>query len=144
MDTLFGGQGNDILLGVDGDDRIVGDEGSDVLLGGNGLDTLYGGQGNDRLNGGSGNDYLAGNEGDDTFTGSAGADIFAFNFDGGNDQVTDFHVGTDTLALQAGLGVSGSLEVAGNTVVTFSDGGTVTIIGIAKTDLATATGWDLG
>ncbi|WP_193172709.1 SBBP repeat-containing protein [Nisaea nitritireducens] len=144
MDTLFGGQGNDILLGVDGDDRIVGDEGSDVLLGGNGLDTLNGGLGNDRLDGGSGSDYLAGDKGDDTLTGGLGADIFVFNFDGGNDQVTDFQAGTDTLALQVGLGVSGSVEMSGNTVVTFSDGGTVTVIGIPKIDLAAATGWDLG
>lgn len=99
---------------------------------------------NDLLWGSSGDDFLVGNKGDDTLTGGDGADTFVFVFDGGNDQVTDFQAGIDTLALEAGLGVSGGVEEAGNTVVTFSDGGTVTLIGVAKADLAAATGWELG
>lgn len=76
--------------------------------------------------------------------GGDGADTFIFTFGGGNDQVNDFAAGTDTLALESGLGVSGGTEVDGNTVVTLFDGGTVTIIGVQKADVAAATGSELG
>ena len=143
-DTLSGGEDKDTLFGGEDNDILYGNTGNDSLNGNLGDDTLYGGQGNDVISGAAGNDYLAGNRGDDTLTGGEGADTFVFSFDGGNNQVADFQVGTDTLALEAGLGVSGGAESGGNTVVTLSDGGTVTVIGVSKTDLAATTGWDLG
>lgn len=76
--------------------------------------------------------------------GGDGADTFLFTFDGGNDVVSDFQSGSDVLSLRNGLGVSGGVESDGNTVVTFSDGGTLTVIGVSRADLAAATGWDLG
>ncbi|MEP6146125.1 MAG: hypothetical protein ABJ201_01840, partial [Nisaea sp.] len=63
---------------------------------------------------------------------------------GGNDQVSDFTVGTDTLMLEDGLGVSDGTETDGNTTITFSDGGTLTVIGVSKAEITSATGWELG
>ncbi len=143
-DTLSGGNGEDLLFGGQNDDIVYGNAGDDSISGNLGSDSLYGGQGNDLISGGDGADILAGNKGDDTLSGGEGADIFVFEFDGGNDQLADFRAGTDTLALESGLAVAGGTESDGNTTVTFSDGGTVTVIGVGKTDLAAATGWDLG
>ncbi|WP_193186591.1 DUF4347 domain-containing protein [Nisaea sediminum] len=142
-DTVLGGENDDMVYGGQDEDIVYGNSGNDSLFGNLGNDTLYGGQGNDLLWGNSGDDYLAGNTGDDTLSGGEGADTFVFSFGGGNETVSDFAAGTDTLALESGLGVSGGTEVNGNTVVTFSDGGTVTIIGVQKADVAAATGWDL-
>jgi Ca2+-binding RTX toxin-like protein len=143
-DTLLGGNGDDRLYGGQDNDIVYGNAGNDSIAGNLGNDTLYGGQGNDLISGGNGADLIAGNKGDDTLSGGAGADTFVFEFGGGNDQVADFQIGTDTLALENGLGVSGGTESGGNTTVTFSDGSSVTVIGVSKTDLAAATGWELG
>ncbi|WP_420403870.1 DUF4347 domain-containing protein [Nisaea sp.] len=143
-DTLSGGNGEDLLFGGQNDDIVYGNAGDDSISGNLGSDSLYGGQGNDLISGGDGADILAGNKGDDTLSGGEGADIFVFEFDGGNDQLADFQAGTDTLALESGLAVAGGTESGGNTTVTFSDGGTVTVIGVGKTDLAAATGWEFG
>ncbi|WP_193188552.1 hypothetical protein [Nisaea sediminum] len=143
-DTLSGGNGDDLLYGGQDNDIVYGNAGNDRLFGNTGADTLCGGRGDDVLAGGNGDDRLEGNTGDDTLSGGDGADTFVFSFNGGNETVSDFAAGTDTLALQAGLGVSDGTESGGNTVVTFSDGGTVTVIGVSKTDLAAATGWELG
>ncbi|WP_226893727.1 DUF4347 domain-containing protein [Nisaea sediminum] len=143
-DTLLGGNGDDRLFGGQDNDIVYGNTGNDSISGNLGNDTLYGGQGNDLVSGGAGADIIVGNKGDDTLSGGEGADTFIFEFGGGNDQVADFQAGTDTLALQNGLGITGGVETNGSTTVTFSDGGTVTVIGVSKTDLAAATGWDLG
>ncbi len=143
-DTISGGGNDDVLFGGQDNDILYGNAGNDSLFGNLGADTLCGGQGNDTLAGGDGADRIEGNRGDDVLSGGAGADTFVFSFGDGNETVTDFAAGTDTLALQNGLGVSGGAESGGNTLVTFSDGGTVTVIGVSKTDLAAATGWDLG
>ncbi|MEP0393823.1 MAG: SBBP repeat-containing protein, partial [Nitratireductor sp.] len=140
-DTLYGGQNNDTAVGGSGDDVLHGNKGNDILYGNQSNDTLsggenedilFGGQGNDLLSGGSGDDFLAGNKGDDILVGGDGADTFAFYYSGGNDQVSDFTVGTDTLMLEDGLGVSDGTETDGNTTITFSDGGTLTVMGVSK------------
>ncbi|WP_420405685.1 DUF4347 domain-containing protein [Nisaea sp.] len=143
-DTISGGENDDMVYGGQDNDIVYGNSGNDSLFGNLGDDTVYGGQGNDVLSGNAGNDLLAGNKGDDTLVGGDGADIFVFEFDGGNETVADFAAGTDTLALEAGLAVSSATENSGSTTVTFADGGSVTIIGVSKTDVAAATGWELG
>ncbi|MEP0478531.1 calcium-binding protein, partial [Nisaea sp.] len=152
-DTLYGGQNNDTAVGGSGDDVLHGNKGNDILYGNQSNDTLsggenedilFGGQGNDLLSGGSGDDFLAGNKGDDILVGGDGADTFAFYYSGGNDQISDFTVGTDTLMLEDGLGVSAGTETDGNTTITFSDGGTLTVIGVSKAEITSATGWELG
>ncbi|WP_193182289.1 DUF4347 domain-containing protein [Nisaea sediminum] len=143
-DTLSGGENADLLFGGQDNDIVYGNTGNDSLSGNFGDDTLYGGQGNDLISGSEGNDFIAGNRGDDTLVGGDGADSFIFEFGGGNDTVADFTAGTDALVLRSGLTVASGTETAGNTVVTFSDGGTVTVIGVSKTDLAASTGWEFG
>ncbi|WP_193188504.1 DUF4347 domain-containing protein [Nisaea sediminum] len=143
-DTLSGGQDADVLYGGQDNDIVYGNSGDDTLNGNLGNDTLYGGQGNDLISGNAGNDRLAGNNGDDTLVGGDGADTFVFGSGGGNDQVNDFQAGIDSLQFDDGQTYS-SAESAGNTVLTLSGGGTVTLIGVPVSSLglnATA-GWDL-
>jgi Ca2+-binding RTX toxin-like protein len=58
MDTLEGGDGNDVLVGANGEDVLVGGSGSDVMHGGNAADVFDGSDGfaNDEIDGGPGID----------------------------------------------------------------------------------------
>lgn len=117
-DTLSGDKRNDILFGDDGDDFIAGGRGADALFGGDGLDQLFGDGGNDTLDGGAGVDALTGGGGIDTFL--FAGDAFAANVAGGptriagdgvrqvvngadtaTDNVLDFRLSADTIALDA-------------------------------------------
>ena len=93
--------GDDIVFAEEGDDTIYGGEGEDLLLGGEGADTIEGGADDDDIYGGEGDDTITGGTGDDTLTGGAGADTFVFNSGDGNDTITDFTNGTDTIDLSA-------------------------------------------
>lgn len=113
-DTLSGAEGNDILYGEAGNDRVVGAQGNDVLYGGDGSDRLNGGDGNDVLYGGDGTDVLIGGTGRDSLYGGAGSDRFLYESPSeGSDQIFDFTVGQDNIAISAsgfGSGLSvGSL-----------------------------------
>ncbi len=93
---------------------LAQEDGDNVLFGGAGNDTLIGGVGNDVLRGGKGDDVLKGSFGDDTLVGGAGADTFIFDIDisvgqsaeyifrllSGNDVITDFVSGVDTIVLR--------------------------------------------
>lgn len=133
-DTMRGGSGNDVLHGNNGDDTIDGMGDNDTLYGDNGSDTLIGGGGNDRLIGGRGDDML---------TGGAGADVFDFSdLDGhkgggtGNDTVTDFQLGLDSLQFASGVGIRREShgdynhDGIGDTLLTLTKGGTVTLLGV--------------
>ncbi|WP_185020719.1 calcium-binding protein [Histidinibacterium lentulum] len=102
-DILVGGGGNDTLSGGGNDDRLLGGAGSDVLFGDIGSDELFGGGGDDILFGGGGRDRLDGGGGDDTLTGGRGADDFVFRKFYGRDEITDFELGVDRLALDPAL-----------------------------------------
>ncbi|SFC39436.1 calcium-binding protein [Tropicimonas isoalkanivorans] len=99
-DQIFGRRGADHLDGGAGRDRLVGGKGNDVLLGGKDKDVLLGGQGDDVLKGGGGRDVLVGANGSDILTGGFGADVFKMKGHVGDDVITDFEVGIDTLNLQ--------------------------------------------
>ncbi|WP_430938495.1 hypothetical protein [Rhodovulum sp. YNF3179] len=103
-DDIDGGDGDDALHGQAGDDTLRGGAGQDWLSGGDGSDTLWGGAGADRLDGGDGADTLEGGAGDDVLdgglyddvlTGGGGADSFLVS--SGQDQITDFGDGPDTV-----------------------------------------------
>ena len=109
-DQLLGGAGADSLHGNEGADLLVGGGGRDTLLGGERRDRLHGISGDDRLDGGAGDDallggfgdnVLLGGEGHDRLSGGLGADRFVF--DAGQDTVTDFDAGRDTLVLDRAL-----------------------------------------
>jgi Ca2+-binding RTX toxin-like protein len=141
--TAAGGGGDDSVWSSDGDDVVYGNQGSDHLYGDDGLDTLFGGQGNDSLQGQSGDDSLAGNLGDDVLSGGDGADVFIFEVNGGNDTVADFQAGVDSLQVAGGLSYA-AVQIGSDTVLTLSDGGTVTLIGVSVSNLAFSLSWDYG
>lgn len=95
--------GNDLVEGLGGNDVLIGGKGGDRLLGGTGRDVLKGGAGSDHLYGGAGADRLWGLRGADFLTGGAGADTFSFRVNDGQDRITDFQSGIDSLRLESGL-----------------------------------------
>ncbi|MGR5285634.1 calcium-binding protein [Vibrio maritimus] len=87
------------LGNTDANEHIRGRKGDDVINGGGGDDIVEGNQGDDILNGGAGDDTLFGGVGNDTLTGGEGADEFAMRITyGGNNTITDFNLGEDTLS----------------------------------------------
>ncbi len=131
-DTIYGGADGDILRGDSGDDTIYGDAGNDMLVGDSGVDTIYGGADNDTIAGGSGNDNL---------TGGTGADTFVFIENSGDDTITDFVVGNDTINLsmiQQAIAYSDLTitQVGSDTTITHTAlGGTITLTGVTATEL---------
>jgi 2',3'-cyclic-nucleotide 2'-phosphodiesterase (5'-nucleotidase family) len=128
-DSLLGTRGDDIIFGLGGNDRILGLSGNDILGGGDGNDFLIGGNGDDTLIGGPGNDTYIGGVGRNTFVVGAGVDtVLGFgkrhdvlDFDGAFASASDFD--------------AAKKRVLGSTVITMPGGGTVTLPGIAPSDL---------
>ena len=128
-DTLFGGGNNDTLLGNQDHDTLLGEDGLDSLIGGQGQDTLIGGNNTDVLKGGDDNDLLDGSQGRDTLIGEQGADGFLLRSAEGNDLITDFDDGIDSLLLD-GLVYND---------LTIEDSGSDTIIKVTGTSEIIAT-----
>ena len=106
-------------------------------------DTYTGTAGAETLAGGAGDDTITGLGGDDTLTGGEGADTFVFESGHGDDTITDFTDGEDTIDLSAFTSITGfgDLTVAqsGNdTVITIPGGGTITLQDFTSTDLDAA------
>lgn len=101
MDVIKLGDGEQIETYTGNDSVYVrGQKGADTITGGAGNDVIEGNQGKDELNGGKGDDILFGGVGNDTLTGGEGADDFAMRITyGGNNTITDFSIGEDTLSL---------------------------------------------
>ncbi|MBX2866524.1 hypothetical protein KTR10_00995 [Candidatus Kaiserbacteria bacterium] len=144
-DILYGGgSGNDRLNGGFGNDVAFGGSGNDRLNGGAGNDELYGGAGNDSINAGTGDDDVFGSAGDDTLTGGLGDDVFYFNATGGEDVITDFTVGDDTLSLantvtdfQSAAAVeAASIATTDGILVDLGGGNSVLLIGISLDDVS--------
>lgn len=167
-DSLYGGRGDDSLFGGTDGDLLYGNVGSDQLHGGQGEDTLYGGQdgdtldgdrdddllngdrGDDSLNGGEGWDTLSGGPGADSLTGGANPDRFNFSSGDGVDTITDFSLAEgDIVAVKQGAnGISYtsaadllsrlSTNAQGYAVVDLGGGNSVTLVGIAPSQLTGA------
>ena len=103
IEHLTGSSYADTLAGDLRDNIINGRAGADTLYGGpgGGDDSMYGGNGDDRMFGGMGDDTLSGGAGEDTLSGGPGDDTFVFMPDGGDDTITDFTDGDDTIDLSA-------------------------------------------
>ena len=91
------------------------------------------------LDGGSGKDLLAGGSGNDTMTGGSGADGFIFARGGGNDVITAFETGLDTLFLDDGISVrSWKVEdvnhdgVADLNIAFSNGGGSLVLLGVSS------------
>ncbi|MGH1369871.1 MAG: pre-peptidase C-terminal domain-containing protein [Maritimibacter sp.] len=103
-DIVDGGDGNDTIIGYGGEDKLNGGSGDDDIIGGAGADTIRGGTGNDTLRGSWHDDMIYGEEGDDILTGGYQADTFFFEFDGGNDTITDLLASDgDMLLIHSGI-----------------------------------------
>ncbi len=79
--------------------KIIGNSKANEIAGGSLHDYLEGGTGNDSLSGFNGDDTLVGGIGSDTLTGGAGRDVFVYNSGDGNDVITDYGTGKDTLQI---------------------------------------------
>jgi len=134
-DTISGANGDDWIHGGGGDDLLFGDNGDDHLFGEGGSDVLQGSRGNDTLDGGAGNDTLDGGQGDDMLTGGSGDDQFIVTHTGGNDTITDFEEGADSLVLNDGLSVSSLQHSGDDTIVHLSNGATVTLLGVSLSEI---------
>ena len=121
-DSIFGGAVKDTLDGGAGADFLSGDASNDDLLGGSGNDTLSGGKGNDYLSGDKGNDSLWGGAGDDTLWGGEGADIFLYKNGEGNDIISDYESGVDTVMVLNGRVDAGVADSSGNVMFAVGDG----------------------
>lgn len=166
-DTISGAGGNDVIYaGKDGEDMLSGGGGNDIIFGGsendtvdggNGQDELYGGSGNDIVSGGDGDDTLYGGSGNDTLTGSAGSDVYragegadtlVFETGHGDDTISGFEVGIDTIDVgdtAAGFanftaveGAASETELDGTTGVLIDTGGgdSIFLAGLQLADLS--------
>jgi len=144
-DTILGGNGADQIGGGDGNDLIDGGAGNDTVFAGNGDDTVLGGDGDDLIFGGAGNDRLEGGAGNDTVWGGPGADVFVFGAGDGSDVFEFFNVGAgDRIELDSAL-LGGAADgaavvatfgaiVAGNAVLDFGGGTSITLTGVTTLD----------
>ncbi len=113
-DFIDAGEGNDVISGGGGADDIRAGEGDDVIDAGGGADTILGGDGADTIDAGKGRDEINGGEGQDFITTGAGRDTITFDVNilgrgdvdrssrqvtGGEDFITDFTRGKDTINL---------------------------------------------
>ena len=84
--------------GEGGSNTLAG-AGADAIAGGHGEDLIFGGSGYDKIRCDLGDDTIWGSKSDDTITGGPGSDTFVYGADSGDDAITDFDVGDDTLDL---------------------------------------------
>jgi VCBS repeat-containing protein len=153
---LRGGSGNDTLIGrleVDIPDYsaaleewrnvLYGDEGDDILIvHGGGYAASYvgnfldGGNGDDLLTGSEGRDRLIGSAGDDEMTGNGGNDVFLFGLGSGQDIITDYELGQDSLLFEGGQSISSLIAQGLDTLVILTDGSTVLLQSVMLSDTA--------
>ncbi|MCA0964721.1 CAP domain-containing protein [Salipiger bermudensis] len=86
------------LAGTLRDDNLRGDHQDNGIKGRSGNDQVFGRDGDDTINGGTGDDLL---------TGGSGADQFVFHTGDGQDTITDYEIGKDSLALDFGTDYGG-------------------------------------
>ena len=106
-------------------------DGDDGLASSGGDDTIDGGGGDDIINTRGGDDVLIGGTGNDTLTGGGGSDSFVFRAGDGDDTITDFKSGEDSIVLSGEYSISYDAE-SGNSIVTY-DGGSITVEGTQLT-----------
>ena len=122
-------------------ENAIGGAGADELIGNSADNILIGGRGNDTLSGGAGWDTLQGGCHDDVLSGGSGGDVFHYQADWGNDTIEDFVVGEDVIDFgSAGATFSTVTITQGNgfALISFTEGSTIKLMGVAAADLTTA------
>ena len=119
-DKLYGGGDNDFLDASKGDDAAFGGDGNDTLSGGDGNDGLFGDAGDDIVYAGNGHDYIEGGAGNDVLWGEAGDDnVLA----GAGDDFVVLGAGNDNFTLGAGADrVRFDFGNGKDTITDFGDG----------------------
>ncbi len=164
FENLVGSIYDDSLTGDAGDNILAGVEGNDTLTGGDGNDTLYGdgaivadthgtgrsgpiitvadtgAAGNDTLVGGKGNDTLVGGGGNDVMTGGQGQDVFVFGAASGDDVITDFGGGQDTILFESESGVTDFSQLTftksgSNVLITWGTDDSIVLQGVKLKDI---------
>ncbi len=130
-ERIDGGASNDLIQGLSGADSLYGYGGDDRLEGGAGADRLEGGDGNDII--------VAGTNNDVNLYGGTGRDVFVFMSGDGADTIQDFEVGVDLIDLSA-MGGYVSMAASGttDTLITLTNGGTVTVKNVLPSQLTAA------
>ncbi|MDZ4062731.1 MAG: hypothetical protein U1C75_16310, partial [Brevundimonas sp.] len=113
---------------------VMGQDTADTLIGTGGDDVIHGLGGDDRLSGGLG---------DDDMLGGSGADVFIYTLGDGTDTIHDFTASEgDIIRLDGVLGEDAGGYVVqgyvGDTLITFADGGMLTITNAAPDDVRAA------
>jgi Ca2+-binding RTX toxin-like protein len=144
-DVLTGGEGNDSMTGAIGDDDLSGDNGNDSMFGGNGNDTLEGGNGNDTLRGGFDEDsFVFETNGANGLDGNDTVEDFARAIQPGDSSdlliIEDAAIapgselqGDEAAAYLDGLAGVTVVQAAGNTTITWANGDSIVLQGIADT-----------
>ena len=97
VETINGLDGDDIIDLTSPDYSLAGQV--ITINGGTGNDVIWGSDATETLIGGDGSDTLFGGSGNDTLTGGSGADTFEFTRTAGNDTITDFQSGSDSIKI---------------------------------------------
>ncbi|AZO79705.1 hypothetical protein BLM15_20450 [Bosea sp. Tri-49] len=160
-DTMFGGRGHDFYYVDSRYDTLVENpgEGTDrvfatasftlpdnveVLILQGGAQTAIGNAGNDTLIGNALGNVLSGGAGNDELFGGGGNDTFVFRTGYGHDVIDDFQGGPgigDIIALDPALASSFAqvmalaTQVGANTVISFGETASLTLVGFAKANL---------
>jgi len=153
IDSLWGGQGNDVLRGLDGSDFLSGDLGqdiiwgddgagaananhNDIILGGGESDTIVGGGGNDSIRGGQGDDYI---EVDAALVNTTSNGVTTTRIPTGGDVVS----GNDTVWGDAGNDTIGRETSTGNEVYSGGDGNDSVVGGVGNDSITGDAGDDI-
>jgi Ca2+-binding RTX toxin-like protein len=123
LDTLVGGNGDDVISGGSERDSLYGDAGADTLSGDDGDDEVFGQADNDSLSGNAGNDTLNGGVGSDTLFGNDDDDVlFGFAFAAaGVAEADSLYGGAGNDTLVGGLGNDTMFGGLGNDRFYFAD-----------------------
>ncbi|MEM9357708.1 MAG: calcium-binding protein [Pseudomonadota bacterium] len=148
-DTVLFSAGGAVTIDLDDNGDAVASVGDTVTSIENitgsaaGDDTISGNASVNVLNGNGGNDTLNGEGGDDTLIGGAGSDTFVETEGSGADTVTDFAIADDVIdvaghGLTAAEALALAVDNAGDALIDFGGGDTLTLTGVAAGDLTEA------
>jgi hypothetical protein len=144
--TITTGEGNDTITGSAGADTITSNDGGDTITAGAGNDDVTAGAGADSVLGGAGNDTLRAGNGADTIGGGAGNDSIDLTESVSAADVVEFSAVAGTSSDSAEVGASsGFIDSGQDTITTFTAGvDTIKITATNVTDFIHGTDTDLG